>query len=240
METVIERVDADGSVTGTGCSARPNGSLSWRTLDDGTFENGDRITIMNGNVRITLKMNATEEEGAAEIVQTWPSGWQSRISLQPMQTRGCNERFTTLATVGSIVERQSGDAPIVGAWSGKWKTGTIAELSIEAVADDGALTGRYCTRTTEGRLRVWDIGSGGRFEAVMDKKGRKALMTVPWGDRKRDELEFRMKGSDRITLKLTKQAGTKKQKTDTLKMTRGASEVGCLMRTTSLSAANGS
>ena len=237
METVIERVDADGGVAGTGCSAQSNGSLSWRTLDNGTFENGDRITIMNRNVRITLMMNATQE-GAAEIVQTWPNGWQSRIPMQPMQTRGCNERFTALAAAGSTVERQPDDAPIVGAWSGEWKSETVAELSIEALGDDGALTGRYCTRTTEGRLRVWDIGSGGRFEATLDKKGKKALMTVPWGDGKRDELEFRMKGNDKMTLKLTKQAGTRKQKVDTLKMTRGASEDGCLLRTTPLSAAN--
>ena len=239
METVIERVDADGGVAGTGCSASSNGSLSWRTLDNGTFDNGDRITIMNRNVRITLMMNATHE-GAAEIVQTWPNGWQSRIPMQPMQTRGCNERFTALAAAGSTVERQPDDAPIVGAWSGKWKTETVAELSIEALGDDGALTGRYCTRTTEGRLVVWDIGAaGGRFEATLDNKGKKALMTVPWGDGKRDEFEFRMKGNDKLTLKLTKQAGTRKQKVHTLKMTRGASEDGCLLRTTSLSAANG-
>lgn len=238
METVVERVDADGGVAGTGCSAQPNGTLSWRTLDNATFENGDRISIMTGQIRTTLMMSATHE-GAAEMVQTWPSGWQSRIPLQPMRTRGCNERFTAGATTtGSTLERRPDDPPIVGTWSGKWKTGMVSELSIEAVADDGALTGRTCTRTTEGSLKVWDIGSGGPFEATVGKKGKKALMTVPWGDGKRDELEFRIKGNDKMTLKLTKQAGTRKQTVETLKMTRGASEDGCLLRTTSLTAAN--
>ena len=237
METVVKRVDADGRVAGTGCSEYPNGSLAWRTLGEATFVNGDRITLMNGKVRMTLMMDATHE-GGAQTILTWPKGWQWRAPTQPMESRGCNERFTALATAGGAVERQPDDAPIVGAWSGKWKNGSVGELGIEAVGDDGALTGRYCTKTTDGVLRVWDIGSDGRFEATLGKKGKKALMTIPWGDGNRNELEFRMKGADKLTLKHKERAGTSKQKVTTLKMTRGTSGNGCLLRTTSLVAAN--
>ena len=58
IETVIERVDTDGSVAGTGCSEYPNGALAWRPLDAATFVNGDRITTMNGNIRVTLMRGA--------------------------------------------------------------------------------------------------------------------------------------------------------------------------------------
>ena len=238
LEAVIERVDADGSVAGIGCREYANGSLAWRTLDSATFENGDRITVMNGNVRTTLMMDAMRE-GAEEIVQTWPSGWQSRTSVQPMQPGGCAERFTALAGAGNIVERPPDDAPIVGAWSGKWKNGSISELVIESVADDKAFSGRYCEKWTSGVLQLWDIGVDRPFQGTLDKKGKKARLTIPWEGGNRNELEFRLKGTDKVTMKRKERADTNRQKVTTLKMTRGASEDGCLLRTTSLSSANG-
>ena len=231
IETVIERVDPEGNVAGTGCTEYPNGALAWRTLDEATFVNGDRITLMNGNVRMTLMMNGTQRE-AAETILTWPNGWQRQVPMQSMSTRGCNERFMMGATAGGVVERQADDSPIVGAWSGTWKNGTVAELAIEAVEDTGALTGRYCTKRTSGVLRVWDLGADGPFKGTLGKKGKKVLMTIPWGEGNRDELEFRLKGTDKVTMKYKERAGTSKQKVTTLKMTRGASEDGCLRRTT--------
>ena len=231
IEAVVERVDPDGSVAGTGCSEYPNGALTWKTLDEATFVNGDRITIMNGNVRTTLMMNGTQGE-TAETIQTWPSGWQRRVPMQSMGTRGCNERFMMGATAERAVERQADDVPFVGAWSGRWKNGTVVELTIESVDHNGALTGRYCTKRKSGVLRLWDLGANGRFKGTLGKKGKKVLMTIPWGDGNRDELEFRMKGADKVTMKYKERAGTNKQKVTSLKMTRGASEDGCLRRTT--------
>ena len=60
IETVIERVDPDGNVAGTRCTGYPNGSFAWSTLDGATFVNGDRITLMNGNVRMTFMMNGAQ------------------------------------------------------------------------------------------------------------------------------------------------------------------------------------
>ena len=186
---------------------------------------------MNGNVRMTLMMNGTQGE-AAKTILTWPNGWQRRVPMQPMSTRGCNERFMVGATAAHVEERQADDAPIVGAWSGTWKNGAVAELAIEAVEDTGAIAGRYCTKRTSGGLRLWDLGADGPFKGTLDKKGKKILMTIPWGEGNRDELEFRLKGTDKVTLKLKKRAGTSKQKVTTLKMARGESEGGCLRRTT--------
>ena len=231
IETVIGRVDPDGSVAGTGCLENPNGSLAWKTLDEATFVNGDRITIMNGDVRTTLMMNGTQGK-AAETIQTWPNGWQMRVPMQPMSTRGCNERFMMGATAGHAVEREADDVPFVGEWRGTWKNGTVVELAIESVDHNGALSGRYCARYTSGALRLWDLGVDGPFKGNLGKKGKKALVTIPWGDGNRDELEFRMKGADKVTLKLKKRAGSNKQKVTSLKMTRSASEDGCLRRTT--------
>ena len=136
------------------------------------------------------------------------------------------------ATAGPVEERQADDAPIVGAWSGKSKNGKITELAIEAVDHNGALTGRSCTKRTSGVLQLWDLGANGPFKGTLGKKGKKALMTIPWGDGNRTELEFRMKGADKVTMKHKARAGTNKQKVTSLKMTRGASEDGCLRRTT--------
>ena len=231
IEAVIERVDPDGKVTGTACREYPNGALAWKALDEATFVNGDRVTVMTGKIRMTLMMNGTRGD-AAETVMTSPNGWQRRVPMQPMSTTGCNERFMPVTTAASATERRADDAPIMGAWSGRWKNGTVAELAIEAVGDDRALTGRYCTRAASGVLWLWDIGAGGRFEGALGKKGRKALVTIPWGDGNRNELEFRTKGADKVTLKHRERAGTNEQKVTTVKMTRGASENGCLMRTT--------
>lgn len=236
IETVIERVDPDGGVAGTGCSEYPNGSLAWRTLDEATFVNGDRITVMNGNVRITLMMNGAQGE-AGETILTRPNGRQWRAPMQSMDSRGCNERFTVGAVAEQDAERQTDDAPIVGAWSGRWKSGTIAELAIEAVDHDGALTGRYCTERRSGALRLWDVGPNDRFDGTVDRKGKKALITIPWGNGNRNELEFTLKGSDKVTMKHKERAGTNKQKVSTLKMTRGASVGGCLANTVRRSSA---
>ena len=229
IETDIVDVDPDGNVAGTGCSEYSNGSLAWKTLGEATFVNGDRITMMNGNVRLTLMMNATQGE-TAETVQTWPNGWQSRFPMQAMSTRGCNERFMRGPNT-RVEEQKADDAPIVGAWSGQWKNGTVTELVIESVAPEGALTGRYCHKKTWG-LQLWDLGADGPVKGTLGKKGKKAKMTIPWGRGNRDELEFRLKGTDKVTLKHKERAGTSKQKVTTLKMTRGASLDGCLMRTT--------
>ena len=230
VEVVIDGVESDGYVWGTRCTGYPNGAFAWSTLesDETTFVNGDRVTLMNRNVRTTLMMSRTQGE-AAETILTWPNGWQIRMPMQSMSTRGCNERFMLGSTAG-VGRRQADDAPIVGAWSGKWKNGTITELVIESVDHNGALTGRYCHRTTWG-MQLWDLAADGPFKGTLGKKSKKALMTIPWGGN-RDELEFRLKGTDRVTLKHKARAGTSKQKTTTLKMTRGASDEGCLKRTT--------
>ena len=231
IEAVIDDVGPNGKVWGTRCTGYPNGAFAWSTLeaDEATFVNGDRVTAMNGNVRMTLMMNVTEGE-AAETILTWPNGWQFRMPMQSMSTRGCNERFMLGATAGAG-ERQADDAPIVGAWSGKWKNGTISELVIESVDHNGALTGRYCQKATWG-MQLWDLAADGPFKGTLGKKGKKALMTIPWGEGNRNELEFRLKGTDRVTMKHKERAGTSKQKVTTLRMTRGASEDGCLKRTT--------
>ena len=65
------------------------------------------------------------------------------------------------------VERQADDAPVLGAWSGRWRSGTVSEIEIEAVDPDGAFTGRYCTRRTSGLVWLWDVGPGGRFEGTV-------------------------------------------------------------------------
>lgn len=231
METVIERVDADGGVAGTGCSEYANGALAWRTLDEATFLNGDRITLMNGNVRVALMRN-TARSDTPELVQTWPNGWQHRAPVQPMSTLGCNGRFTMAAATERAVERQADDAPILGAWSGRWKNGTIAEIEIEAVDPSGAFTGRYCTRRTSGVLRLWDVGPGGRFEGTVAKGGKKARFAIPTGNGTRAELEFKMKGAGKLTMKHKARAGTNREKASTVKMARGAAEDGCLRRTT--------
>ena len=231
IETVIERVDPDGSVAGTGCSEYSNGAFAWRTLDKATFVNGDRITIMNGNVRVTLMMNGTQGE-TAEMVRTWPNGWQRTAPVQSMSTRGCNERFMTGATAERAVERQADDAPIVGAWSGSRKNGTVSEVEIEAVDHNGAFTGRYCTKHTSGVLRLWDVGVNGRFEGTVDKGGKKALFAIPTANGTRAELEFKLKGDSKLTMKHKARAGTNRQKVTTVKMARGAADDGCLRRTT--------
>lgn len=231
IETVVERVDADGGVAGTGCSEYPNGTLAWRTLDEATFLNGDRITLMAGNIRLTMMRNAARS-GTPELVQTWPNGWQRRAPMESMSTAGCNGRFTMEAAAERAVERQADDAPIVGAWSGRWKNGTIAEIEIEAVDPNGAFTGRYCTRRTSGVLRLWDVGRGGRFEGTVAKGGRKARFAIPTRNGTRAELEFRMKGAGKLTMKHKARAGTNREKASTVKMVRGAAEDGCLRRTT--------
>ena len=231
METVIERVDADGGVAGTGCSEYANGALAWRTLDEAAFLNGDRITIMNGNVRVTMMRNGALSD-TPELVQTWPNGWQRRAPVESMSTPGCNGRFTTEAAAERAVERQADDAPIVGAWSGRWKNGTIAEIEIEAVDPNGAFTGRYCTRRTSGVLRLWDVGPGRRFEGTVAKGGKKAHFAIPTRNGTRAELEFRMKGAGKLTMKHKARAGTSREKASTVKMVRGAAEDGCLRRTT--------
>ena len=230
IETVIERVDSYGRVTGTGCSEYANGSLSWQTLDKAKFVNGDRVTLMNGKVRMTLMMDGAQ---GVETIRTWPSGWQRRTPMEPMSGRGCNERFTVGAAAEPVAERQEEDAPIMGAWSGRWKNGNLVELAIEAVGQDGALTGRYCTKRRSGALQLWDLGADGPFKGTLGKKGKKARMTIPWGQGNRDEFEFRLKGNDKVTMKHTARAGTNKQKVSTLQMTRGASVGGCLVNTTS-------
>ena len=234
IETVIKHVDPDGSVTGTGCKQYRDGALAWRTLGgDATFVNGDRVTAMNGRIRTTLMMNAAQSE-TAQMIMTWPNGWQERVRMQSGGTLECHERFRILATAAPAVERPADDAPIVGAWSGRWKNGTFAEVAIEGVDDSGALTGRYCTKTTSGLLRLWDMGPEGRFEATLGKRGKKAVLTIPWrdGSGSRSEVEFRLKGADKITMKHRSNAGSSKQKVSTVKMMRGASEDGCLLRTT--------
>ena len=231
IEAVIERVDADGGVAGTGCSEYPNGALAWRTLDEATFLNGDRITIMNGNVRVTMMRNGARS-GTPELVQTWPSGWQRSAPVQSMSTIGCNGRFTMEAAADSAVERQADDAPVRGAWSGRWKNGTIAEIEIEAVDPNRAFTGRYCTKRTSGVLRLWDVGPGRRFEGTVAKGGKKARFTIPTGNGTRAELEFKMKGDSKLTMKHKARAGTNREKASTVKMARGAAEDGCLRRTT--------
>ena len=186
---------------------------------------------MNGNVRTTLMMNGTQGE-TAEMVQTWPNGWQRTAPVQSMSTRGCNERFMTGATAERTVERQADDAPIVGAWSGSWKSGTVSEVEIEAVDHDGAFTGRYCTKHTSGVLWLWDVGANGRFEGTVDKRGKKALFAIPSGSGTRAELEFKVKGDSKLTMKHKARAGTNRQKVTTVKMARGAAADGCLRRTT--------
>ena len=231
METVIERVDADGGVAGTGCSEYANGALAWRTLDEATFLNGDRITIMNGNVRVTMMRNGARS-GTPELVQTWPSGWQHIAPVQPMSTPGCNGRFTMAAAAEREVERQADDAPIVGAWSGRWKNGSIAEIEIEAVDPNGAFTGRYCTKRTSGLMRLWDVGPGRRFEGTVARGGKKARFAIPTGNGTRAKLEFRMRGDSKLTMKHKARAGTNREKASTVKMVRGTAEDGCLRRTT--------
>lgn len=237
LETVVKRVDPDGRVAGTDCSEYRNGSLSWQTLGKATFVNGDRITLMNGKVRVTFMMNGGRGE-TAETVLTWPNGWQWRAPMEPMSGGGCNERFTVGAVAEPAAERQPDDPPLVGAWSGRWGNGDVAELAIEAIGADGALTGRYCTKRTSRALQVWDVGPNDRFKGTVNKKGKQAQITIPWGDGNRDELEFRLKGSDKVTMKLKERAGTNRQKVSTLKMTRGASVGGCLVNTTSRSSAD--
>ena len=230
VEAVIERVDADGGVAGTACSDYPSGALAWRTLDDVTFLNGDRIIIMSGNVRVAL-MRSGARSGAPELVQTWPSGWQRSVPVESMSTTGCNGRFT-MAAAESAVERQADDAPILGAWSGRWKNGTIAEIEIGAVDPNGAFTGRYCTKRTSGLMWLWDVGPGGRFEGTVAKGGKKARFTIPTGNGTRAELEFKMKGDSKLTMRHKASAGTNREKASTVKMVRGAAEDGCLRRTT--------
>ena len=240
IETVIKRVDPDGRVTGTACSEYRNGSLSWRTLGKAMFVNGDRIMLMNRNTRMTFMMNGGHGE-TAETVLTRPNGWQWRVSMEPMsgiQHGGCNERFTVGAVAEPAAERQPDDAPLIGAWSGRWDNGNVAELAIEAIGADGALTGRYCTKRTSRALQVWDVGSDDRFKGTVNKKGKRVQITIPWGYGNRDELEFRLKGSDKVTMKYKERAGTNRQKVSTLKMTRGASVGGCLVNTTSRSSAD--
>ena len=231
IEAVIERVDADGGVAGTGCSEYANGALAWRTLDEATFLNGDRITLMNGNVRMALMRNAARS-GTPELVQTWPNGWQRRAPVESMSATGCNGRFTMEAAAERAVERQADDAPIVGAWSGRWKNGTIAEIEIEGVDPNGAFTGRYCTKRTSGLMWLWDVGPGRRFEGTIAKGGKKARFAIPTAKGTRSELEFRMKGDSKITFKHKERAGTNREKASTVKMVRGAAEDGCLRRTT--------
>ena len=105
-------------------------------------------------------------------------------------------------------------------------------MAIEAVEHDGALAGRYCTKRTSGALQLWDVGPNDRCEGSVDKKGKKALITIPWGNGNPNEVEFRLKGSDKVTMKHKERACTNKQKVSTLKMTRGASVGGCLVNTT--------
>ena len=231
IEAVVERVDADGGVAGTGCSEYPNGALAWRTLDEATFVNGDRITIMNGNVRVTMLRDGARS-GSAELVQTWPNGWQRSAPVESVTTTGCNGRFTMEAAAERAVERQADDAPILGAWSGRWKNGTVAEIEIEGVDPNGAFTGRYCTRRTSGLVWLWDVGPGRRFEGTVAKGGKKARFAIPTGNGTRAELEFKMKRDGKLTMKHKARAGTNREKASTVKMVRGAAEDGCLRRTT--------
>ena len=167
-----------------------------------------------------------------QLVQTWPNGWQRRAPVESMSTPGCNGRFTMAAAAEHRVERQADDAPIVGAWSGRWKNGTIAEIEFEAVDPSGAFTGRYCTRRTSGVLRLWDVGPGRRFEGTVAKGGKKARFTIPLANGTRAELEFKVKGAGKLTMKHKARAGTSREKASTVGMVRGAAEDGCLRRTT--------
>ena len=177
-----------------------------------TFVNGDRITIMNGNVRVTMMRNGPAS-GTPELVQTWPNGWQRRAPVESVSTTGCNGRFTMEAAAERAVERQADDAPIVGAWSGRWKNGTVAEIEIEGVDPNGAFTGRYCTRRTSGLVWLWDVGPGRRFEGTVAKGGKKARFAIPTGNGTRAELEFRMKRDGKLTMKHKARAGTNREKT---------------------------
>ena len=230
IETVIERVDEYGRVTGTGCSEYRNGSLSWRTLDKARFVNGDRITLMNGNVRMALMMNEAKG-GAGEIIQTWPSGWQRRAPMESMNGRGCNERFTVGAIPDPTAEPHDEERPIVGAWSGRWNNGNLTELTIDAIGPDGTLIGRYCAKRAWG-MQLWDVGPDDRFKGTVDKKGRKAEIEIPWGNGNLSKMEFRLKKSDKVTMKHRERAGTNREKVSTLEMARGASVGGCLINTT--------
>ena len=214
-----------------GARPYPNGTLAWRTLDEAAFLNGDRITLMNGNIRVTMMRNGARS-GTPELVQTWPNGWQWRAPVESMSTTGCNGRFTMEAAAERVVERQADDALILGAWSGRWKNGTIAEIEIEAVDPNGALTARYCTKRTSGVLRLWDVGPGRRFEGTIAKGGKKARFTIPTGNGTRAELEFKMKRDGKLAMKHKARAGTNREKASTVKMVRGAAEDGCLRRTT--------
>ena len=212
IEAVIDRVDPNGIVRGTRCTGYPNGAFAWSTLhsDDAEFVNGDRVTFMNGKIRMTLMVGATPGE-TVEAFQTWPNGWQRRMPMQSMSSRGCNERFLASVAFDSVMEQRPDDAPIVGAWSGRWKNGVISELLIESVDHNGALIGRYCEKPGWG-MQLWDLAADGPFKGTLGKKGKKALMTIPWGDGYRNELEFRLKGTDKVTMKHKKRAGTSKEK----------------------------
>ena len=134
---------------------------------------------MNGKIRMTLMVGATPGE-SVEATQTWPNGWQMRMPMQPMSTRGCNERFLASLAFDSVMEQRPDNAPIVGAWSGRWKNGVIAELLIESVDHNGALIGRYCEKPGWG-MQLWDLAADGPFKGTLGKKGKKAQMTIPWG-----------------------------------------------------------
>ena len=236
-ETVIERLGPDGGAAGTVCTEYRNGSLAWRRLDEAAFVNGDRLSAMNAKVRTTLMLDAGDG-GGTRAVLTWPNGAQSRTPAQAARHTPCSGRFREPAEAWRAREREPDTAAIVGAWTGTWKNGLVAELGVEALGPHGTLTGRYCERASDGGVQVWDIGSGRRFEASADAKGRKAKLTIPWGDGLRNELRFTRRGMNKITMRVKQRAGTSSQKTSTLKMRRGASEDGCLLRTTSVDAAD--
>ena len=81
-------------------------------------------------------------------------------------------------------------------------------------------------------LRLWDVGPGRRFEGTVAKGGKKAQFTIPTGNGTRAELEFKMKGDSKLTMKHKARADTSREKASTVRMVRGAAEDGCLRRTT--------
>ena len=61
--------------------------------------------------------------------------------------------------------------PLVGTWSGAWKSGLTIELTVDQVAGKAA-TGLYCNIRTNGAIRFVDLSPDHGITATVNRKGR--------------------------------------------------------------------
>ena len=231
VETRIEAVHEDRTVSGAACSREKSGAIVGQRLEDTALQSPSGLSIRFDIGRGSFHMHRTGPRKAA-MWETWTR--RDGTITRPLRTTltrtskpGCVERFSaelrSAAPPPPMAER-----PLVGQWTGQWSSGTIGELLVFDASARGQVEAIYCTRQPSGAIWIFDLRRGGPFKTRLDSKTNTITFEERWKWGRKTAYSFELQSADFARLRTADMKGRTTTDTGQLAMTRRVNPRGCL------------